>query len=233
MFEFDGSAHAGGASAPSRLVYRELVSPAPGSRPARDPSHPQARRAAGPGNHEVGKPVLRLIAVRVRVLRVQGSPQLRPARRGVAALRQGVGSARHHGGMLRVRYDQALPEELIRRMADYSVKIVSERGRYTRAPTCVDSSACIHRVPRSTYLRSPRPTVGISQHRMPRRAGLAPAAFGTDPNRICLQVSPPQTARCSARCVASFSRRVRARRAGETRHVEAVVPRVATNRGAA
>ena len=30
--------------------------------------------------------------------------------------------------MLRVRYDQALPEELIRRMAEYSVKIVSERG---------------------------------------------------------------------------------------------------------
>ena len=32
--------------------------------------------------------------------------------------------------MLRVRYDELLPEDLIRRMADYSVKIVSERGRY-------------------------------------------------------------------------------------------------------
>lgn len=29
--------------------------------------------------------------------------------------------------MLRVRYDQPLPEELIRRMAEYSVKLVSER----------------------------------------------------------------------------------------------------------
>ena len=29
--------------------------------------------------------------------------------------------------MLRVRYDEPLPEELIRRMAEYSVKVVGER----------------------------------------------------------------------------------------------------------
>ena len=43
---------------------------------------------------------------------------------------------------------------------------------------------------------------------MPRRAGLAPAAFPTDPNQINLQPSKRQNAHRLAQCVASFNRRV-------------------------
>lgn len=50
-------------------------------------------------------------------------------------------------------------------------------------------------------------TTEIPEHR-PRRTGLAPAAFDTNPNRIHIQARPRRNGRRLARYVASFNRRV-------------------------
>lgn len=82
----------------------------------------------------MGKPVLLLIAVRICVLRVQVHLSFAPPAAALQHFDKALEAHDTTKDMLRVRYDQALPEELIRRMAEYSVKIVSERGRYPGHP---------------------------------------------------------------------------------------------------
>ncbi len=114
MFEFDGSAHVGGASAPSRLF----------------------------GAPSAGQPHLRaLLAILKRAARQAGESIkwgnpffVEPrfvyafsAHKGHLSFAAPAAAHYTTTHMLRVHYDQPLPEELIRRMAEYSVRVVSER----------------------------------------------------------------------------------------------------------
>ena len=76
----------------------------------------------------MGKPLLRGAPIPVRFLRAQGTLQLRVNTGGVGAISQGTGKAQdYQGGPASASLQQALPEDLIRKIAEYRLRVVRER----------------------------------------------------------------------------------------------------------
>jgi len=75
----------------------------------------------------VGHPVLRGAPFPVRFFSAQGASQLHADGGGYGAFSKELEAYKTTKGMLQIRYDEPLPEALIRKMAEHRVRTVRER----------------------------------------------------------------------------------------------------------
>ena len=88
---------------------------------------PQERRAGGRGGDQVGNPLLRGAPIPVRFLRAQGTLNFAPTPAALEAFRKELEKHKTTKDYLQIPYNKPLPEDLVRKIAEYRLRDMRER----------------------------------------------------------------------------------------------------------